>query len=68
METLVIKTKAKWDRIAHLKLIDDIVIFDDSDGEYGPIIFDLEILEKAILEHKQKIKNEDKTSTQSHCD
>lgn len=62
METLVIKTEANWDRIAYLKLVDNKVIFDDSDEEYGPIEFDLELLEKAILKHKQKIENEDKTT------
>ncbi len=62
METLVITKEAKWDRIAYLTLIDNKVIFDDSDEEYGPIEFDLETLEKAILEHKQKIKNEYKTT------
>jgi hypothetical protein len=62
METLVIQKEANWDRIAYLKLIDNKVIFDDSMDEYGPIEFDLEILEKAILEHKQKLENENKTT------
>jgi len=62
METLVITKDARWDRIAYLKLIDNKVVFDDSDEEYGPIKFDLETLEKAILEHKQKIENENKTT------
>ena len=61
METLVIKKEAKWDRIAYLKLIDNKVIFDNSDEEYGPIEFDLETLETIILEHKQKMKNDNKT-------
>jgi hypothetical protein len=30
--------------------------------EYGPIEFDLSILEEAILKHKQNIKNENKTT------
>lgn len=62
METLVITKEANWGRPAYLKLINDKVVFDDSDEEYGPIEFDLETLEKAILEHKQKIENEDKTT------
>ena len=62
METLVITAESKWDRPAYLKLINDKVVFDDSDEEYGPIEFDLETLEKAILEHKQKIENENKTT------
>lgn len=56
METIVIQTMAKWDRRAYLKLVDDKVIFDDSVDEYGPIEFDLSILEEAIKEHKQKLE------------
>ena len=56
------KTIATWDRDAYLKLVNDRVVFDCSDEEYGPIEFDLETLEKAILEHKQKIENENKTT------
>jgi hypothetical protein len=62
METLVIKKIANWHRDAYLKLVDDKVIFDDSMEEYGPIEFDLSILEEAILKHKQKIENENKTT------
>jgi hypothetical protein len=62
METLVIRKEANWDRIAYLKLVDNKVVFDDSMEEYGPIEFDLSILEEAILKHKQKIKNENKTT------
>jgi hypothetical protein len=61
METLVIKKIANWHRDAYLKLVDDKVIFDDSMEEYGPIEFDLSILEEAILKHKQKIENENNT-------
>jgi hypothetical protein len=56
METIVIQTMAKWDRQAYLKLVDNKVIFDDSVDEYGPIEFDLSILEKAIEQHKQKLE------------
>jgi hypothetical protein len=63
METLVIQKEANWDRIAYLKLVNDKVVFDDSWEEYGPIEFDLLILEEAILKHKQKIENENKTTT-----
>lgn len=56
METIVIQTMAKWDRRAYLKLVDNKVIFDDSVDEYGPIEFDLSILEKAIEQHKQKLE------------
>ena len=62
-ETLIIKQNAKWDRTAYLRIEDDRVVFDTSDGEYGPIIFNLEILEEAIIIHKNKLKNENKTTT-----
>jgi len=54
METLIIRKDAKWGRIAYLKLEDNKVIFDTSDGEYGPTEFPLEQLEEAILIHKAK--------------
>jgi hypothetical protein len=66
--TRVINAKARWGRPAYLELYGNKVIFDDSDGEYGPIEFSLSVLEEAILTHKQKIKNEDKTAAQSRSD
>jgi hypothetical protein len=53
-ETLVIRKEARWGRNAYLKLVDNKVIFDDSDSEYGPIEFDLTHLEEAIANHKKK--------------
>jgi len=53
-ETLVIKQEVKWGRNAYLKIEDDRVIFDTSDGEYGPVVFHLEILDEALLTHKTK--------------
>lgn len=60
METLVYQGKAKWDRPAYIKIIDDKVVFDCSDEEYGPIKFNLELLEEAISNHKfkQTLKSE----------
>lgn len=52
--TLVFVGDAKYDRTASLELEDDKVIFDCSDGEYGPIQFPLEQLEEAIKQHKNK--------------
>lgn len=52
--TEVIKKDAQWNRSAYINLIGDKVVFDCSDGEYGPIEFDLDSLEKAIEKHKQK--------------
>jgi len=60
--TTVFMTEARYSRIAHLDLYEDKVIFDCSDGEYGPIEFPIELLEDALFAHKQKMKNEDKTT------
>ena len=46
--TEVLKTKAQWSRNAYLKLVDDKVVFDCSDGEYGPIEFPIEDLQKKL--------------------
>jgi len=41
MTTIVHQSEAKWGRPAYLKIVDDKVIYDCSDEEYGPIEFDL---------------------------
>ena len=51
MKTTVYQGDAAWGRLAYLKLVDDKVVFDCSDEEYGPIEFDLEILVKALSKH-----------------
>jgi hypothetical protein len=51
MKTLVYQGNAAWGRNAYLKLVDDKVVFDCSDEEYGPIEFDLELLVKALNKH-----------------
>lgn len=51
-ETLVYRGEAQWGRRAELKLVDDRVVFDCSDGEYGPIEFDIETLKRAIIYHE----------------
>jgi hypothetical protein len=61
--TPVIKTKAKYHRNAYMTLMDDQVHFDCSDGEYGSITVSLAQLEDAIIEHKKKLNNENKTAT-----
>jgi flagellar biosynthesis chaperone FliJ len=66
--TSVINTKAKHSRNAYMTLMNDQVHFDCSDGEYGSITVSLEQLEEAILIHKNKLENENKTVTQSRCD
>jgi hypothetical protein len=49
--TIVFEGNAQWSRNAKMKLKGNKVEFDCSDGEYGPIEFDLEILLGAILKH-----------------
>lgn len=50
-ETLVYQGDAQWHRPAYLKLVGNQVVFDCSDGEYGPIEFDIETLRRAMYEH-----------------
>jgi len=51
-ETIVYRGEAQWSRQAEMKLVDDRVVFDCSDGEYGPIEFDIETLKRAIMQHE----------------
>ncbi len=50
--TTVQTVEAKYGRTGYIKLVDNKVLFDTSDKEYGPCEFDLDILEKAIKQHK----------------
>ena len=52
-ETIVTEQDAKYSRNAYLKIVDDKVVFDCSDTEYGPIQVDLELLEEKIKQHKE---------------
>ena len=49
--TPVYAGKANWHRRAYLKLVDDKVVFDCSDEEYGPIEFDINQLKQALSDH-----------------
>ena len=49
--TTVYAGRAQWHRHAYLKLIDDKVVFDCSDEEYGPIEFDINLLKRALTDH-----------------
>lgn len=60
-ETLVYRGEAQWGRRAELKLVDDRVVFDCSDGEYGPIEFDIETLKRAIMYHEDDASDWDVT-------
>jgi len=50
--TSVIDTEVKWGRSGKMSLVDDKVIFDTSDSEYGPVVFDLQILTSALEKHE----------------
>ena len=60
--TEALRTKARHNRTGELFFYEDKVIFDCSDGEYGPIEFTIEQLEDALKVHKQKLKDENKTA------
>jgi len=49
--TTVYAGRANWHRHAYLKLVDDKVVFDCSDEEYGPIEFDINLLKRALTDH-----------------
>ena len=51
VETIVYKGDANWGRKSYLKIVDNKVIFDCSDDEYGPIEFDVNLLVKAYHKH-----------------
>jgi hypothetical protein len=61
--TEVFRTKARHNRTAQLFFYENKIVFDCSDGEYGPIEFNIEQLEDALEVHKQKIKDENKTTS-----
>jgi hypothetical protein len=60
VETIVYKGDANWGRKSYLKIVDNKVIFDCSDDEYGPIEFDVNLFIKAYQEHHRMdgIENE----------
>ena len=66
--THVIRTKARHGRDAYMTIMNNQVHFDCSDGEYGSVTVSLDQLEDAIYEHKNKLKNENKTFTQPRRD
>lgn len=50
-ETLIFMGEGQWGRKAYIKLVNDKVIFDCSDKEYGPIKFDIQILIDKLNNH-----------------
>jgi hypothetical protein len=54
IETRVFEGDASHYRFAYLKFVDNKVVFDDSDEEYGPIEFDIELLINALEIHANR--------------
>jgi len=50
--TSVVDTEVKWGRSGKMLLVDDKVVFDTSDSEYGPVVIDLQILTSALEKHE----------------
>lgn len=55
VETNVVYTDVNYNRTGYLDLKDNLVIFDTSDEEYGPVEISLKLLEQKIKEHKEKL-------------
>jgi len=55
IETIVYKGESRWSRSTYIKLVDDKVIYDDSDDEYGPIEFDIKLLIEALDKHMNQM-------------
>lgn len=56
VSTTVYTGAAAYGRTVYMEINDNEVVFDDSDGEYGPTYIPLELLEQKIKEHKEKMK------------
>jgi hypothetical protein len=57
-ETLIYQGDSKWSRNAYIKFVGDKIVFDCSDGEYGPIEFDIQAFYEAELKHAEDISDE----------
>jgi len=57
-ETLIYQGDSKWSRNAYIKFVDNKIVFDCSDGEYGPIEVDIQMFYEAELKHARDIPNE----------
>ncbi len=54
IETIVYEQEVNYGRFGLLKLVDDNVTFDTSDGEYGVVVLPITLLEEALKQHKIK--------------
>lgn len=55
-ETVIQVQGLKYERIGYIKLVDDAIVFDTSDEEYGPMSVSLTHLKKCIEHHKEKLQ------------
>jgi hypothetical protein len=58
MITEVINEKVAYGRTGILNFIGNEVLFDTSDGEYGPLIISIKLLEEKLKEHKEKLNKQ----------
>ncbi len=54
IETIVYEQEVNYGRFGLLKLVDDNITFDTSDGEYGVVVLPITLLEEALKQHKIK--------------
>jgi|LakMenEpi03Aug12_release.lakeMendotaPanAssembly.Ray.scaffolds.fasta_scaffold2629606_1 hypothetical protein len=59
--TNVIHQECNWGRTGKLFFLNNQVYFDTSDGEYGPVIFDVKLLIQAFKKHQKLILSHTKT-------
>jgi hypothetical protein len=58
IQTNVVYTDVNYDRTGYLDLLDNLVIFDTSDEEYGPVEISLTLLKEKIKEHEEKLNKQ----------
>jgi|694.fasta_scaffold99458_5 hypothetical protein len=58
--TEISKQEAKYSRTARISFQDGKLVFDNSDGEYGPSEVSIEELVKKLTEHLVKIQESSK--------
>ena len=63
IETIVYKGESRWSRSTYIKLVDNKVVYDDSDDEYGPIEFDIKLFIEALEKHMNQMGATGDTTT-----
>lgn len=52
--TEVVKEEVAWGRTGILEFQDDNIVFDTSDGEYGPVEIPISLFKQKLKEHEDK--------------